>query len=235
MSNRDAPGGARISTRSILRASNGNQIKTRTRVRDLAEVYTHERELNAMLDLIPDVFPSSEDPANHDRTFLEPACGCGNFLEAILRRKLCTVTTTRYGCGERYEHRVLRCLASIYGIDIDQENVLEARDRLRATIVSHFFEDLNTQLSPELATAVDAILNTNIVRADTLADAHKLELVAYHPGIGGTFTREWSCLEEPEGQLDLFGISRGEPERDAVPVHYRDLAAHPKPTVVSGR
>ena len=34
------------------------QIKTRQRVRDLAEVVTHEREVNAMLDLIPDMFPS---------------------------------------------------------------------------------------------------------------------------------------------------------------------------------
>jgi hypothetical protein len=236
MSNHHAPSGAKVFARSALLATSSNQIKTRTRVRDLAEVYTHERELNAMLNLIPDMFPSGSNPGDHDRTFLEPACGSGNFLEAILRRKLHTVTTTRYGRGERYEHRVLRCLASIYGIDIDQENVLEARDRLRATVASHCFADLNAQQpSSGLATAVDAILNTNIVRADTLADAQKIELVAYHPGVGGTFTREWSCLEEPEGQLDLFGITRGEPQRDALPVHYADLAAYPKPTVAAGR
>ena len=35
------------------------QIKTRERVRDLAEVYTHEREVNAMLDLVPDMFPAA--------------------------------------------------------------------------------------------------------------------------------------------------------------------------------
>ena len=67
-----------------------NQIKTRNRVRDLAEVYTHEREVNAMLDLVPDTLPSAEQPENHDRTFLEPACGHGNFLMEILRRKLPT-------------------------------------------------------------------------------------------------------------------------------------------------
>lgn len=81
-------------------APSAGQIKSRQRVRDLAEVYTHEREVNAMLDLIPDMFPADSDATsrgNHDRTFLEPACGSGNFLEAILRRKLATVTsrTTR--------------------------------------------------------------------------------------------------------------------------------------------
>ncbi len=60
------------------------QIKSRERVRDLAEVYTDEREVNAMLDLVPDMFPSADDPGNTDRTFLEPACGDCNFLVVFL-------------------------------------------------------------------------------------------------------------------------------------------------------
>ena len=93
------------------------QIKNRNRVRDLAEVYTHHREVTAMLDLVPDMFPSEEAPDNLDKTFLEPAAGHGNFLVEILRRKLAAVAPARYR-GEEYEHRILRCLASIYGIDI---------------------------------------------------------------------------------------------------------------------
>ena len=41
-----------------------DQIKHRDRVRDLAEVYTHQREVAAMLDLVPDVFPSSSSNAS---------------------------------------------------------------------------------------------------------------------------------------------------------------------------
>lgn len=218
-------------TRSEVVSNNRNQIKARERVRDLAEVYTHEREVDAMLDLVAGMFPSDSDPGNHDRTFLEPACGSGNFVEEILRRKLTTVTARRYGRGERYEHRVLRCLASIYGIDIDQENVIETRDRLRALIASHFNDDWNTQApSSGLASAVEVILNTNIVRADTLLDAKKIELVAYHPSRGVTFTRQWFFLEEPDPQLDLFGETYGgEAREDAVPVHYAELADNPKP------
>ncbi|MET3142481.1 UNVERIFIED_ORG: hypothetical protein ABIB13_002198 [Arthrobacter sp. UYEF2] len=213
----------------------GRQIKTRQRVRDLAEVYTHEREVKAMLDLVPAMFPSDEDPGNHDRKFLEPTCGSGNFLEEILRRKLTTVTVRRYGRGEKYEHRVLRCLASIYGIDIDAENVEESRDRLRAVIASHLDNDLNTQAPTDaLASAIETVLKTNIVCANTLTDANGIELVEYRPSLGTTFIREWSHLGEftTDGQLELFG-ERPEKRRDAAPVHYGDLAAHPEP--ITGR
>ena len=120
------------------------QIKTRQRVRDLAEVYTHSREVNAMLDLVPDMFPNAEDPRNTDRKFFEPAAGSGNFLEEILVRKLAFVTRERYQTGQQYEHRILRALASIYAIDIDAENVAESKDRLRSVIISHLDNDLNT-------------------------------------------------------------------------------------------
>ena len=216
----------------LVHAAQRRQIKTRDRVRDLAEVYTHEREVHAMLDLISDMFPSVDEPGKHDRTFLEPACGSGNFLEEILRRKLTTVTVARYGRNERYEHRILRCLASVYGIDIDIDNVIESRDRLRAVIQSHLDNDLNTQAcTGGLATAVEVILATNIIRADTLVDAPKIELVQYHPGRAGTFTREWSFLDESGLQLDLFSQMLTERRKDAVAIHYSTLKDYPQPTV----
>jgi len=48
----------------------------------------HPASVTAMLDLVPDMFPSNDDPGNTDRKFLEPAAGSGNFLEEILRRKI---------------------------------------------------------------------------------------------------------------------------------------------------
>lgn len=204
------------------------QIKSRERVRDLAEVYTHKREVDAMLDLVADMFPSTDDPSNTDRTFLEPACGSGNFLEAILRRKLAFVTVPRYGRGERYEHRILRCLASIYGIDISFDNVDESRDRMRAVINSHLNNDLNTlAVSPEFVEAAEVILATNIVCGDTLAQASTIELVEYRSGPAGTFIREWSYLDERIGAADLFSTLA--PRRDERPLHYSELRSHPGP------
>lgn len=206
-----------------------NQIKSRERVRDLAEVYTHKREVDAMLDLVTDMFPSEHDPQATDRTFLEPACGSGNFLEEILRRKLAFVTTRRYGRGERYEHRLLRCVTSIYGIDISEDNVHESRDRMRALINSHLDNDMNTQaVSSAFVFAVEVVLATNIICADTLANAASVELVAYQPGRGGTFTREWSYLDPAANVMDLFSVMT--PRRDETPVHYSCLADYPAPT-----
>lgn len=219
----------------LFEASQDGQIKHRDRVRDLAEVYTHEREVIAMLDLVPDMFPTEDDPDNHDKRFLEPAMGHGNFLVEILRRKLRTVTAGRYGSGEQFEHRILRCLASIYGVDIDPENVDDSRRRMNAAVDAHVGDtDART---PGFWSAVETILATNLVRADTLADAQAIELVSYEPDAAGTFVREWTTLEESEedSQLDLFAMLPNEPKRDATPVHYVDLAANPKPVTAKRR
>jgi hypothetical protein len=209
------------------------QIKSRDRVRELAEVYTHKREVDAMLDLVPDMFPTEDDPSNTDRKFLEPACGSGNFLEEILLRKLRFVTVKHYGAGERYEHRILRALASIYAIDISQDNVDESRERLRAVIVAHVDNDMNTkEPTPGLIDAVDAILATNILRGDTLADAGSIRLIDYQAGRSGTFTREWSYLD-PSKNEDLFVLL--DVSRDDEPIHYSELKLNPWPTVAGAR
>ena len=201
------------------------QIKTRQRVRDLAEVYTHTREVTAMLDLVPDMFPSNDDPGNTDRKFFEPAAGSGNFLEEILRRKIAYVSSLHYRSAMLYEHRLLRALGSIYAIDIDPENVAESKDRLRHVLQSHVDNDLNTKVpTAGFARAVDAIMATNIVLANTLTDLDSIEWVDYKAGRNGTFVREWSTASEA-AQLDLFSV----PKLDAVPIHYSLLADNPEP------
>jgi SAM-dependent methyltransferase len=209
--------------------SEGGQIKSRERVRDLAEVYTHQREVNAMLDLVPDMFPSEEHPGNTDRTFLEPACGSGNFLVEILARKLAYVTPRRYGRSESFEHCVLRCLASIYGIDICQENVAIARERMSEVIHAHTERHLGSKTpTPAFVSAVKTILATNIIRADSIADAANIELVEYASASDGTFIREWSHPLDPAAdEPTLFSVAG--PRRDAVPIHYSELAYQPGP------
>lgn len=63
----------------------GSQVKTKERVRQHGEVFTAEREVMAMMDLV------KEDASNIDSTFFEPACGDGNFLAEILSRKMRSV------------------------------------------------------------------------------------------------------------------------------------------------
>ena len=58
------------------------QVKSKERVAKHGEVFTNPREVNAMLDLVQDQI------TRIDATFLEPACGSGNFLVEILRRRM---------------------------------------------------------------------------------------------------------------------------------------------------
>ena len=59
-----------------------SHIKSKERVAQRGEVFTAEREVNAMLDLV------ENECLRPDSRFLEPACGDGNFLAVILKRKL---------------------------------------------------------------------------------------------------------------------------------------------------
>ena len=58
------------------------QVKSKERVAKHGEVFTNLREVNAMLDLI-----QADQYTNPLSTWLEPACGTGNFLLEILKRK----------------------------------------------------------------------------------------------------------------------------------------------------
>jgi len=217
----------RLRLASDERRPEAGQIRSRERVRDLGEVYTHQREVDAMLGLVAGMFPSAADPGNIGRTFLEPACGSGNFLEEILRRKLAFVTAQRYGCGERYEHRILRCLSSIYGIDISADNVAESRNRLRALVNAHLDGDLESApASAGFVSAAEVVLETNIVQADALADVSTIELVEYQSRPGATFIREWSFVDADQRTPELFSPA---PRRDKAPVHYSLLSAYPDP------
>ena len=127
-----------------------NQIKSKRRVKEFAEVFTAEREVKAMCDLIP-----SETWENITSTFLEPACGNGNFLVEIYSRKLQRCKDEKDG---------LKALASIVGIDIQQDNVDESRLRLRSMFLDKF-PNANSFCLYMLAT----ILCNNIICADSLA------------------------------------------------------------------
>lgn len=100
------------------------QVKSRERVRNHGEVFTAEREVKAMCDLV------KEETERIDSRFLEPACGDGNFLAEILRRKL-AVCERRYGKSQAdWEKFSFLAMTSIYGIDILVDNVEACRERM---------------------------------------------------------------------------------------------------------
>lgn len=189
-------------------------IKSRERVRDLGEVYTQPREVDAMLNLIPDAF------VDIDTRFLEPAAGDGNFLVAILERKVAAIDETKHGGSEHwYEFALLRCLASTYGIDINDENVEEARQRMMAVIdAAHAFRG-EPATTAGFARAAGAIVTTNVVVGDSLNAADQIVFIEYTPVEGERFQRLPSELETP--MMDLFY----EPPAALPTVHYSELGA----------
>jgi len=193
------------------------QVRSRERVRDLAEVFTHQREVDAMLDMIPEAFDEL------DVKFLEPSCGSGNFLTEILRRKLRLVTKADCVSQEHYEHRLLRALASIYGVDISPENIAEARGRMAHVVLEHYQTDANT-VEPTVGflNAAALILGDNIVVGDTLNAADQVELCDWRPAPAGCFQRVWSRSLVPIDERDLFWAER---TQDDEPVHYSALVA----------
>jgi len=191
------------------------QVRSRDRVRDLAEVFTHQREVDAMLDQIPDAF------GGLDIKFLEPACGSGNILTEILRRKLKLVTKRRCVSQEQYEHQLLRAIASVYGIDISPENVTEARGRMAHVLLEHYQADAHTiQPTVGFVNAAALVLGDNIEIGDTLNSAAEIELCDWQPRPHGCFQRVWSPALVPVADRDLFWVER---IQDPEPVHYTDL------------
>lgn len=151
-----------------------SQIKSKERVRDLAEVYTNEREVKAMLDLIP--LKNPDDIISYK--YLEPACGNGNFLIEILRRKLNRINE-KYAdkALSIYEFYIARSLTTIYGIDICPENVQEARERLYSEVKSTFDLHKGSFIpSPGFLSLIHYILDKNIVVGDSI---NKPELISF--------------------------------------------------------
>lgn len=100
------------------------QVKSKQRVADHGEVFTAEREVNAMLDLV------KQETERIESRFLEPACGEGAFLTEILRRKL-AVVKKRYGKSPfDYERYAVLAVSSIYGVDILADNAEVCRSNL---------------------------------------------------------------------------------------------------------
>ena len=138
------------------------QVKCKTRVADHGEVFTHEREVNAMLDLV------KQETERIESRFLEPACGSGNFLVEVLRRKL-EVVKNRYKKSQLdYERYAIIAITSIYGIDLLEDNVEECRCRLYDIFDEEYTKLFKNRCQDACRDSVQYILAQNIIQGDAL-------------------------------------------------------------------
>ncbi len=138
------------------------QIKSKKRVSERGEVFTAEREVNAMLDLV------ASECLRPDSRFLEPACGDGNFLSAILQRKLSELRRKYKVSPRDYERQAIVAIGSLYGVDIMNDNVLACRARLFSIWDTAYTDICKEEASDEARQAARFIIGRNIVNGNAL-------------------------------------------------------------------
>ncbi|MPZ24283.1 MAG: N-6 DNA methylase [Dehalococcoidia bacterium] len=136
----------------------GRVVKSKERVANHGEVFTPAWLVEAMLDLV------KGETERIDSRFLEPACGSGNFLVQVLRRKLAAVEL-KYGRSDfERRHYALLALMCIYGIELLPDNIAECR----ANLLEIFADYLRIDESGELYCAASYVLCQNFVYGDAI-------------------------------------------------------------------
>lgn len=208
--------------------NNKSQIKSRQRVADHGEVFTNPREVNAMLDLVRD------ESFRLDSRFLEPACGDGNFLIEILRRKLSLLQDTK--SQTEWEFQSLIAVGSCYGIDILPDNAEACRTRLEEYVLSQHPTPERLPVDSPYLLSLRYMLQKNIVCGDALtyrtADDKPIVFCEWTPIAGSmqfsrrdfqfdflvTQSHQYSLFDE-QGEVQSFD----EPVRTYPPLHYTQL------------
>ncbi|MGE3637503.1 MAG: SAM-dependent DNA methyltransferase [Pirellulales bacterium] len=203
----------------------------RQRVIDHGEVFTPPGLVNDMLDLV------KHECERIDSRFLEPACGNGNFLAEVLRRKLITVDRQNARNRQRWERDAVLSVCSLYGIDLLADNIIECRQRLLTIVAEAHERRFEEPLPSKAVRALEFILARNVVQGDALSfttcEGQAIVFSEWSP-VNGTLVKRRDfiyehLLEEARvSKLPLFS-DRGDdvylPESvgERPPCHYLDL------------
>lgn len=217
-------------------------VKTRQRVIDHGEVFTPQKLVNDMLDLV------AHECERIDSRFLEPACGDGNFLAEVLRRKLLTVDKKNARNPEKWARDAILAVCSLYGIDLLPDNVAACRARLLEVVETAYAARFRGPLADEPARVVAFILERNIVQGDALtllmADGRPIVFPEWSPVNGAMIKRRdfrFSGLLDHASQVQPGGLFSeiGEsvylptPAGEFPPCHYLNVpdmeGAHDRP------
>lgn len=133
-------------------------VKSKQRVADHGEVFTPAWMVEDMLNLV------KGETERIDSRFLEPACGDGNFLVEILKRKLASVED-KYGNSEfERRHFALFALMCLYAIELLSDNISDCR----AKLLSIFTEYLKNDPANDVYRAGFYVLSQNLVHGDAM-------------------------------------------------------------------
>jgi hypothetical protein len=137
-------------------------VANRQRIIDHGEVFTPPGLVNEMLNLV------AYECERIDSRFLEPACGDGNFLAEVLRRKLLSVDKKHARNREKWERDAILAVCSLYGIDLLADNIAACRERLLKVVSDAHTAQFKAPLPDAAIRAAAYILAKNIVQGDAL-------------------------------------------------------------------
>ena len=137
-------------------------IKSKERISKFGEVFTSQREVNAMLDLV------YEETLRIDSRFLEPACGDGNFLIEVVKRKILVVEAKYSNHQPDFERYAFLALSSVYGIDLLEDNIVECRERLLSHALDVYERNFPSSQCIKFKSALKFVLSKNILIGDAL-------------------------------------------------------------------
>lgn len=139
-----------------------NLTKSKNRVRDHGEVFTPDFIVNDMINLV------KQESERIDSRFLEPACGTGNFLVEILRRKL-EIVKNRYKNSQfDFERNTVLAVSSLYGVDILEDNLEECRLNLFNLFENYYNKLFKKNVNEDYKKSVKYILDKNILLGNAL-------------------------------------------------------------------
>jgi len=115
-----------------------------------------------MLDLV------KQETERIDSRFLEPACGTGNFLAEILKRKISTIIDKYHASQTECEKYLVIGIGSLYGIDLLEDNVLECRERLLNMFKKQYESSCRSYYNSDFEKIIEYIISKNVVCGDAL-------------------------------------------------------------------
>ena len=151
---------------------------TKDRIIKLGEVKTPEPIVKNILDLLGEL--------NYKSRYFESGCGDGNFLLEILSRKIDEIfemkETKEYVKNKYFENieiKIFLAISSIYGVDIDAQNINDCRLRLENFIKNEYKKRLKSEVPDYFLNIIKNVLSKNIILGNILSDENNIVICEY--------------------------------------------------------
>lgn len=198
-------------------------IRSKEKVQQFGEVFTPDSIVNDMLDLVDEsVMKDCKTVDDYiNLSYLEPACGDGQFLIRILYRKLENVNKLPL---EDRPLAIIKSLSKIYGVDIQNDNVEKAKQRMYDIVCGKPVEtfDINGRYNIQIDTGVDIsgkfaelvkyVIDSNIVEGNTLQPEE-------------LFIKDWQFNGENVTIQEFSLQDLNSPVHDVGTMHYTEITS----------